>query len=148
MSNTDLPADVDARQRDSFAAAWTALAVHSLAAPGTVSAVTLFEDLGWKGLRARDCGPEDAAFPADPGEEFPVSAVVRALARATHVLPTASSDPESVDAIVLQGADGQHALLVNVTDAPRDVHLTGAADAAFTVGPHDVVAIDLPGRAS
>lgn len=148
VSNTDLPADVDARQRGWFAAAWTALAVRSLASPGTVSAVTLFEDLGWKGLRARDCGPEDAAFPADPGEEFPVSAVVRALARATHLLPTASSDPESVDAIVFTGPDGRRALLVNVTDAPRDVHLTGAADAAFTVGPHDVVAVDLPGRAS
>ena len=148
VSNTDLPADVDARQRASFAAAWTALAVRSLAIPGTVSAVTLFEDLGWKGLRARDGGPEDAAFPADAGEEFPVSAVVRALARATHVLPTASSDPESVDVIVLEGPDGRRALLVNVSDAPRDVLLTGAADAAFTVGPHEVAAVDLPGRAT
>ena len=148
VSNTDLPADVDARQRQWLAAAWTALAVRSLAIPGTVSAVTLFEDLGWKGLRARDAGSEGAAFPADPSEEFPVSAVVRALARATHVLPTASSDPESVDAVVLEGPDGRSTLLVNLTDAPREVRLAGAADAAFTVGPHDVVAVDLPGRAS
>ena len=148
VSNTDLPADVDARQRDWFAAAWTALAVRSLATAGTVSAVTLFEDLGWKGLRARDSGSEDAAFPANAGEEFPVSVVMRALARATHLLPTASSDPEVIDAIVLEGPGGRSALLVNLTDAPRDVRLTGAADARFTVGAHDVAAVDLPGRAS
>ncbi len=148
VSSTDLPADVDARQRDWFAAAWTALAVRSLAIPGTVSAVTLFEDLGWKGLRARDRGPEDAAFPANAGEEFPVSVVMRALARATHLLPTVSSDPEAIDAIVLEGPEGRSAFLANLTDAPREARLTGAADAALTVGPHDVVAIDLPGRAS
>ena len=148
VSNTDLPADVDARQRDWFAAAWTALAVRSLAIPGTVSAVTLFEDLGWKGLRARDSGSEDAAFGAGPGEEFPVSVVVRALARATHVLPTASSDPEAVDAVVLEGPEGRSALIANLTGAPREMRLTGAAHAAFTVGPHEVIAVDLPGRAS
>ena len=148
VSSTDLPADVDARQRDAFAAAWTALAVRSLATPGTVSAVTLFEDLGWKGLRVRDGGPEDAAFTSEPGEELPVSTVVRALARATHVLPTASSDPESVDAVVLEGPEGRSALVVNLTDAPREVRLTGGLDTGFTVDPHDVVAVDLPGRAS
>lgn len=148
VSNTDLPADVDTRQWDSFAAAWTALAVRSLATPGTVSAVTLFEDLGWKGLRPRDGDPEDAAFTAEPGAEFPVAAVVRALARATHVRPTASSDPESVDAVVLESPEGRSALLINLTDAPRDVRLTGALDTAFTVDPHAVVAVDLPGRAT
>ena len=148
VSNTDLPADVDARQRDWFGAAWTALAVRSLAIPGTVSAVTLFEDLGWKGLRARDSGPEDAAFDARAGEEFPVSTVMHALARATHLLPTTSSDPEAVDAVVLEGPEGRRALLVNLTDAPRELRLTGAADAAFSIGPHDVVTADLPGRAS
>lgn len=148
VSNTDLPADVDARQRDWFAAAWTALAVRSLATAGTVSAVTLFEDLGWKGLRARDSGSEDVAFPANAGEEFPVSVVMRALARATHVVPTASSDPEAIDAIVLEGPEGRSALLANLTDAPRDVRLTGAVDAALTVDAHEVVAVDLPGRAS
>jgi len=148
VSSTDLPADVDARQPTWFTAAWAALAARSLATPGTVSAVTLFDDLGWKGLRARDCGTEDPAFPANPGQEFPVSVVMRALARATHVLPTVSSEPEAVDAVVLEGPGGRSALVVNLTDAPREARLTGAADAVFTIGPHDVVAVDLPGRAS
>lgn len=146
VSNTELPADVDARQRTWFAAAWTALALRSLAAPGTVDAVTLFEDLGWKGLRARDAGPEDPAFDAGPGEEFPVAAVVRVLARATHVLPTRSGQPESVDALVVEGPAGRRAVVVNLTGDPREVRLTGAADASLALGPHDVTFIDIPGR--
>ena len=148
VSNTDLPADVDARQRDGFAAAWAALAVGRLAAPGTVSAVTLFEDLGWKGLRARDAGPEDAAFASTPGEEFPVAGVIRALTHATHALPTSSSDPEVVDAVVLDGPGGRRAILANLTGEPREARLLGAADASLALGPHDVVSVDLAGRAS
>jgi D-apionolactonase len=148
VSSTDLPADVDARQRTWFAAAWTALALRSLAIPGTVSAVTLFDDLGWTGLRARDAGPEDAAFPSNPGEEFPVADVIRALTRATHVVPTSSSDPEVVDAVVLDAPDGRRALVVNLTADPQEARLIGTADARVAIGPHDVVSIDLPGRAS
>jgi hypothetical protein len=147
VSSTDLPADVDARQRTWFAAAWTALALRSLATPGTVSAVTVFDDLGWKGLRARDGGAEDPAFISRPGEEFPVAEVMRALSAATQVLPTASSDPEGVDAIVLDGPEGRRAILVNLTGEPREVRLVGAADAAVTLAPHDVKSINLPGRA-
>jgi hypothetical protein len=147
VSSTDLPADVDARQRTWFAAAWTALAARSLAAPGTVSAVTLFDDLGWKGLRARDAGPEDPAFASRPGEEFAVANVIKALSAATQVLPTTSSNPESVDALVLDGPEGRRAIVVNLTGEPREARLVGAADAAITLAPHDVKSINLPGRA-
>ncbi len=147
VSSTDLPADVDARQRTWFAAAWTALAVRSLTAPGTVSAVTLFDDLGWKGLRARDTGPEDPAFASRSGEEFPVADVIKALSAATQVLPSTSSNPESVDALVLDGPEGRRAIVVNLTGEPREARLVGAADAAITLAPHDVKSINLPGRA-
>ena len=147
VSSTDLPADVDARQRTWFAAAWTARAARSLTTPGTVSAVTLFDDLGWRGLRARDVGPEDPAFASSPGEEFPVADIIKALTAATHVLPTASSDPEGVDAIVLDGPEGRRAIVVNLTREPREARLVGAADAAIALAPHDVKSIDLPGRA-
>lgn len=146
VSSTDLPADVDSRQREWLAAAWTALAVRSLAVPSTVDAVTVFEDLGWKGLRARDAGPEDAAFPAAPGEEFPVAAVIGMLAGSTHILPTRSGQPESVDALVVEGPAGRRAVVVNLTGEPREVRLTGAVDASLALGPHDVSFIDLPGR--
>ena len=147
VSSTDLPADVDARQRTWFAAAWTALATRSLAAPGTVSAATLFDDLGWKGLRARDAGPEDPAFASRPGEAFAVVDVIKALSAATHVLPSTSSDPERVDALVLDGPLGRRAIVVNLTDQPREARLIGDADARVTLAPHDVVTLDLPWRA-
>lgn len=148
VSSTNLPSDVDARQRTWLAAAWTALALRSLASPGTVSAVTLFEDMGWKGLRARDAGTEDPAFASHPGEEFPVTEVFRAFTSARAVLPTMSSDPESVDAVVLDGPSGRRAIVVNLTSTPRTAHLRGAADALIPLGPHDVVTVALPGRAS
>ena len=148
VSSTDLPADVDARQRTWLAAAWTALALGGVSEPGTVSAITLFEDLGWRGLRARDAGPEDPAFGGRAGEEFPVADVIRAITGARTAHPTTSSDPEAVDAVVLDGPGGRHAILANLTGETREVRLLGAADASLTLGPHDVVSIELPGRAS
>jgi hypothetical protein len=119
-----------------------------LSTPGSVSAVTLFDDLGWKGLRARDSGSEDPAFPSQPGESFPVADVVRLIARADRLWLTTSSDPETVDAVVIEGGDGLQAIVVNLTDAPRAARLHGAAHAEVTLKPHDVKLIDLPGRAS
>jgi hypothetical protein len=160
VSSTDLPADVDGRQPTWFAAAWAALALRSLSSAATIRAVTLFEDLGWKGLRARDRGqpdrggfagppgPEDSAFASRAGEAFPVAEIVGTFTGATHVLPTASSDPECVDAVVLEGPEGRHAIVVNLTDTPREALLTGAADARVSLQPHDVLFVDLPGRAS
>ena len=146
VSNTDLPADVDARQGTDFAAAWAALAVRGLATAGTISSVTLFDDLGWKGLRVRDEGPEDPALSFQPGQVFPVAEVVSALGASTYLLPTASSDPEHVDAVVLEGSGGRWAIVVNLTDSVQEAHLVGAADAVIALGPHDVHTIQLPGR--
>lgn len=146
VSNTDLPADVDARQRTWFAAAWVALALRSLTSPGTISAVTFFDDLGWRGLRARDAGPEDAAFDSIAGERFPVYDVVASLTGFDHMLPTSSREPEAVDALVVEGQHGRRAIIANLTDSPREAHLTGAVEAAVTLAPHTVRIIDLPGR--
>jgi hypothetical protein len=160
VSSTDLPADVDGRQPTWFAAAWAALALRSLSSAATIRAVTLFEDLGWKGLRAHDAGQpdrggfagppgsEDPAFDCRPGEVFPVAEVVRAVAEASHLLPTTSSDPECVDGVVLDGPEGRRAIVVNLTDTPRESLLIGAADARVVLQPHDVLLVDLPGRAS
>jgi hypothetical protein len=148
VSSTDLPADVDARQSSWFAAAWVARAGRALSAPATVTAVTLFDDLGWKGLRCRDTGPEDPAFAASPAARFPAYDVIQALAGATHVLPSQSLDPERVDAVVIDGPNGLQAIAVNLTETPRQVHLTGAVDTVIDLGPHDVRLLDLPGRAT
>lgn len=148
VSSTDLPADVDARQRTWLAAAWCALALRGLSTSGTVHAVTIYDDLGWKGLRARDAGREDAAFASEPGEAFPVADVMRVLAHADRILPTTSSDPEAVDAVVVERGGSLQAIVVNLTDEPREARLVGVAHAGVALAPHDVKLIDLPGRAS
>ena len=147
VSSTDLPSHVDARQRTWLGAAWTVLALRSLSAPGTVSAVTIFDDLGWGGLRARDSGPEDAAFLSRSGEKFPVYDVLGSITAARGMLPTVSDRPEAVDALVLDTPQGLRAILVNLSDVPHDAHLTGAMDVSVTLEPHAIVTIDLPGRA-
>ena len=146
VSSTDLPADVDARQRTWFAAAWAALALGSISTPGTVAAVTLFEDLGWKGLRARDSGAEIPAFPSLPGETFPVADVLRAVRGATSVVPTVSSDPECVDALIVEGESGLRAIIANLTDGAREVRLAGAVSERLEVPPHTIAFIDPPRR--
>jgi hypothetical protein len=79
---------------------------------------------------------------------FPVAEVVRAVAGATHLLPTTSSDPEAVDGVVLDGPEGRRAIVVNLTDTPREALLIGAADARVELQPHHVIFVDLPGRPS
>ena len=147
VSSTDLPSHVDARQRTWLGAAWTFLALRSLSAPGTVSAVTLFDDLGWGGLRARDSGPEDPAFASRPGEIFPVYDVLGSITAASAMHPTVSERPEVVDALVVDTPLGMRAVLVNLSDMRHDAHLTGAVDVSVTLEPHAIVTIDLPGRA-
>jgi hypothetical protein len=140
VSNTELPADVDARQSTAFAAAWAALAVRSLSCAGTVSAVTLFDDLGPKGLRARDVDSDGS------GQTYPALDVLGAVSGASSVLPTTSSRPEAVDALVIEGPAGRRAVIANLTGQPQQARLMGAADATAFLDPHDVVTIDLPGR--
>ncbi|MGA0932790.1 MAG: hypothetical protein ACO3TS_08275 [Candidatus Nanopelagicales bacterium] len=140
VSSTDLPADVDARQPTSFAAAWAALTVRSLSAPGTVGAITIFDDLDSKGLRARD------GSPGESGATYPVFDVLAAISGATRAAPTASSRPEEVDALVIDGPSGRRAVVVNLTDSPAQARLIGDADATVTLEPHDVVTINLPRR--
>jgi hypothetical protein len=140
VSNTDLPADVDGRQATAFAAAWAALALRSLSAPGTISAVTLFDDLDRKGLRARDSGS------GQRGATYPAYDVVKAMSGATHMLPTASSRPEEADAFVVDGPSGRQAVIVNLTHSPQEARLVGHADVTVTLAPHDVVTIDLSRR--
>ena len=142
VSNTDLPADVDARQSTAFAAAWAALAIRGLATPGTISAVSVFDDLGPKGLRARDGGATETVG------TYPAADVLREVNRAVHMHPTTSDSPEVVDALVIDGPAGRRAIVINLSGIPQEARLHGAADAVIALEPHDVVIADLPGRTS
>jgi len=76
----ELPAAVDPRQREQFAAAWTLGSIAALAA-ARVESITYFETTGWRGVMERTRGsPLPKEFPSRPGELFPVYAVLAGLA--------------------------------------------------------------------
>lgn len=144
VSNTDLPADVDARQRDWQAAAWTALSLRSLAMSGAVSAATYYEALGWRGLRERDPGSADPdAFPSSAGEEFPVYRLFAGLRGLTEVLPTFSDQPEIADALVARGPNAARVWLINLDKRPRTVRMTGLVEAEAELAPLSMTEVDL-----
>lgn len=80
----ELPAQVDPRQRDLFAAGWTLASVAELASAGAAS-VTLYETTGWKGVIERADGSLlSDRFPSQPGELFPVYFVLQAIGEVTE----------------------------------------------------------------
>jgi len=146
-SNTALPSSVDARQRTWLGAAWTALSLRGLAQAGTIDSVTYFEALGWRGLRERDTGSVDpAAFPSQPGEEFPVYALLRDLVGYDLLHPSRSDQPEVADALVVNGAPGPRAFVANLSAQAQTILLEGAISATIEADPMSLSVIDLPGR--
>ncbi|MFM7212878.1 MAG: hypothetical protein ACKOYQ_12950, partial [Actinomycetota bacterium] len=146
-SNTALPSSVDARQRTWLGAAWTALSLRGLAQAGTIDSVTYFEALGWRGLRERDAGSMDpAAFPSQPGEEFPVYVLLRDLVGYDVLHPSRSDRPEVADALVVNGAPCPRAFVANLSAEAQTVVLEGAISATIEADPMSLSVIDLPGR--
>lgn len=135
VSNDHLPASVDQRQPTWFAAAWTALSIGYLAGPGTVDSVTYFETTGPRGI-----------LDAHSAEPCPVHALLAELAGHSRVRLCASSDPEVCDALLLERPSGLRAIIVNMSDRSRDVHLTGTVDERISAAPHGLTLIDLPRR--
>ena len=68
----ELPENVDPRQRELFAAAWTAGSLAALA-EGGAGAVTAYETSGWRGvLEGASGSSRPERFSAQPGEVFPL----------------------------------------------------------------------------
>ena len=133
VSNTPLPAHVDARQATAFAAAWLVLSLKAVAESGCIDAVTYFQATGWQGLLERASGsaqPED--FASTPGGTFPVFEVLRALAGATHIRRVVASDPRRVDGLAL---DSGVLLLANLT---AEAQVVDVRDQRITIGAYDV----------
>jgi hypothetical protein len=146
VSNTPLPASVDARQRTWFAAAWTTLSLASVATPGTIDAVTYFETIGWRGVMESSAGSMDPVnFPTEPGQTFPVFDVLEAVRGFDRALSCTSSHPEVVGGLVLEGAAGIRAIVANLDDSPHDVGIQGRLRDSLTVPPRSVTVIDRPG---
>jgi len=145
VSNTALPSDVDARQAGYFAANWTAMSIKYLAEAGTVSCVTYFETIGWKGIVESEGGSRDPLnFPSEPGQRFPVWETFAALSGVTTARTCRSSDPEQVDALLVSGDSSERALIVNWTNRVRTVRIDGSEPIA--VDPLGLTVMELPTR--
>jgi hypothetical protein len=126
-SSTALPANVDARQVSPLAACWTAMSLKYLAEAGTVSAITFFETVGWRGVMERAEGSRQPAdFPSTPGMVFPLYEILAAARGFTRVRLCQADNAARVDALVFEDDSGRRRVIVaNFTDCEQDVPLVG-----------------------
>ena len=145
VSNTPLPTSVDARQRTNFAAIWALLSIKEIAEAGTIDAVTIGETIGWRGVMADTTGsPDPQHFSCAPNEQFPIWRALHQLSGDAQILPTTSTRPDAVQAVVLQRPKECIALLMNLTDQAQQFRLEiPGAPASGTVPAHAIIAVDL-----
>jgi hypothetical protein len=123
----ELPPQVDVRQMSLFGAGWTLGSLKYLAENGVASA-TYYETTGWRGVMETAYGsnvPEK--FHSFPGGVFPMYHVFADVAEFAggQIVPTKSSQPLSVEGLILRQGERQRVLLANVTDTPQQVAVAG-----------------------
>jgi hypothetical protein len=149
LSNTALPSSVDARQRTWLAEGWTAMSIRSIAESESISTLTYFETLGWRGIRELSTGSEDALnFASKAGEEFPVWRLFKHLKGFTHARPTASSLPELVDCLIITSDGKTEAILVNFSTIEQEVKFSGIDLMPQTLTPESVTYLEITGVAN
>jgi hypothetical protein len=149
VSNTPLPSSVDARQRTWFAEGWTAMSIRSIAESESISAVTYFETLGWRGIRELSTGSKDSLnFASKAGEEFPVWRLFKNLKGFTHARPTASSLPELVDCLIVTSSQKVKVILVNFSTIEQEVNFSGIDLKLQTLKPESVTYLEVTGVAN
>ena len=165
-----LPANVDVRQTEPFAAAWLTGVLKYLAESGAES-VTCFETAGWRGIIERAAGsPRPDLFPSQPGSVFPVHLLLAAIAEFAPdaVLEAVSTSPLEAEALVLAKESKRRILVANLRPEPRDVTIAPlhgkvhagtigsqapadatpvAGEVRITLGPYAVACLDIdPGH--
>ena len=149
VSNTPLPSSVDARQRTWFAEGWTVKSIRSIAESESISTLTYFETLGWRGIRELSTGSKDPLnFASKAGEEFPVWRLFKNLKGFTHARPTASSLPELVDCLIVTSAEKTEAILVNFSTIEQEVKFSGIDLKPQTLTPESVTYLEITGVAN
>jgi hypothetical protein len=149
LSNTALPSSVDARQRTWLAEGWTAMSIRSIAESESISTLTYFETLGWRGIRGLSTGSEDALnFASKAGEEFPIWRLFKHLKGFTHARPTASSLPELVDCLIITSDEKTEAILVNFSTIDQEVKFSGIDLKPQTLTPESVTYLEITGVAN
>jgi D-apionolactonase len=146
VSNTPLPSSVDARQRTWFAEGWAAMSIRSLTESESISTLTYFETLGWRGIRELSTGSKDPLnFASKAGEEFPVWRLFKNLKGFTHARPTASSLPELVDCLIVTSGQKAKVILVNFSTIEQEVKFSGIDLRPQTLKPESVTYLGITG---
>ena len=123
----ELPPQVDARQMSLFGAGWT-LAAYKHLAEGGAQSVTFYETAGWRGIIETDQGsPVPQKFPSVPGGVFPMYHLFADFAKFAggESLASVSSQPLSVNALVLRSGGRVGVLMANLTETKQPVKLSG-----------------------
>jgi hypothetical protein len=110
-----LPASVDPRQREAFAAAWTLGSLKYLAEAG-VASITIFETVGWHGVMESEKGSSmQELFPSEPGERFPIFDLLSAFTgwAGADATTMRSSHPLRTDAVLLRRGNRAKLLIAN-----------------------------------
>jgi hypothetical protein len=145
-SNTPLPSSVDARQRTWFTEAWTAMSLRSIAEANAISSVTYFQTLGWRGIKELSKGSKDLDnFKSAPGEKFPVWRFFASLQGFTHTLATHSTNPETVDCLMLKSGESLKAILVNFSTIKQEVEFSGIDIGSQRLEPESVTYLEVKG---
>lgn len=149
LSNTALPSSVDARQRTWFAEGWTAMSIRSLTESESISTLTYFETLGWRGIRELSTGGKDSLnFASKPGEKFPVWRLFKNLKGFTHARPSASNLPELVDCLIVTSGQKVKVILVNFSTIEQKVKFSGIDLKPQTLTPESVTYLEITGVAN
>jgi hypothetical protein len=125
-----LPPQVDPRQMSLFGAGWTLAALKQLA-QSRVASVTFYEPTGWRGVMETESGsPLPDKFRSVPGGVFPLYHVLADVGEFSggSVLPSKSSAPLRVQAMVLQKEGRQRVLAANLTGEPQRVLVPAPAE--------------------
>lgn len=103
---TELPPDVDVRQRSEFAAAWMLISLRYLC---EAESVTFFETVGMRGIMQGSASAFTQLFPAHAGELYPVYHYLQKLYqfKPVYILESHFPNPFSVDGLILENAKGE-----------------------------------------
>ncbi|MEM6530221.1 MAG: hypothetical protein AAF653_18115, partial [Chloroflexota bacterium] len=124
----ELPPQVDVRQMSLFGAGWTLGALKYLSEP-VVPRITFYETTGWRGV----IETEHAAhvhgdiFPTRAGIAFPMYHVFADVAEFAggELVKIASSDPLTVDGLMLEKDGRRRVMLANYTDKTQQIRIPG-----------------------
>jgi D-apionolactonase len=119
-----LPAWCDARQPTLFAAAWTVGALAGLSGGG-IGRVTFYDAVGMAGLLAPNEDIFPSAFPAAPGDDFPVAHVMAAITEFGRAEELEVRSSSGFAALHLRGHGHSRLLIANLCSERRELRIAG-----------------------